>query len=207
VGFDERGQVETIGVILLFGLVLTGALAVVVIGSSALEETQDQVSEDRAEQAMTQFDSKAALVALGNSDTQEVDFGTDRQSNYEVNRGDGWLRVTVENQTDGTTTALVNESLGTVTYEVNDNTIAYQGGGVWKRIQANESRMVSPPEFYFRNGTLTLPVVNVTGASSLGNKASITHQETVQTYPSVGDENPLENHLVKVSVKSQYYKG
>ena len=41
VGFDERGQVETIGVILLFGLVLTGALAVVVIGSSALEETQD----------------------------------------------------------------------------------------------------------------------------------------------------------------------
>ena len=193
--------------ILLFGLVLTGALAVVVIGSSALDETQDQVSEDRAEQAMTQFDSKAALVALGNSDTQEVDFGTDRQSNYEVNGGDGWLRVTVENQTDGTTTALVNESLGTVTYEVNDNTIAYQGGGVWKRIQANESRMVSPPEFYFRNDTLTLPVVNVTGASSLGSKASITHQETVQTYPSVGDENPLENHLVKVSVKSQYYKG
>jgi len=41
VGFDERGQVETIGVILLFGLVLTGTLAVVVIGSSALEETQD----------------------------------------------------------------------------------------------------------------------------------------------------------------------
>jgi hypothetical protein len=97
-------------VILIFGLVLTGAV-VVTLGSTAIDDTQDQVSEDRAEKAMTRFDSKAALVALGNSDTQEVDFGTDRQSNYGVN----------------------------------DDTIAYQGGGVWKRIEANESRMVSPP--------------------------------------------------------------
>ncbi len=204
----SRGQAETIGVILIFGLVLTGAVVVVAFGASAIGDTQDRVSEDRAEKAMTQFDSKAALVALGNSDTQEVNFGTDRQSDYEVSEDKGWMRITIENQSGtGGSTTLVNESLGTVIYEVNDKTIAYQGGGVWKRVQANESRMVSPPEFYFRDGTLTLPIVNVTGASSLGSTASVTHQETVQTYPSVGDENPLENRLVKVTVQSQYYKG
>jgi len=205
----NRAQVSPVAVVLIILLVLAGSTAVVVFGATAIGQSQDSLSEQRAEKAMTQFDSKAALVALGNSDTQQVDFGTDRQSSYEVNEGEGWMRIVVENQTDGTTTEVVNESLGTMTYEVDDRTIAYQSGGVWKRIEGNESVMVSPPEFYFRDGTLTLPIVNVTGAASVGSKASITHEETVEKFPSAaaGNENPLRNHLVKVSVQSQYYKG
>jgi hypothetical protein len=205
----NRAQVSPVAMVLVIVLVLAGSTAVVVFGATAIGQSQDSLSEQRAEKAMTQFDSKAALVALGNSDTQQVDFGTDRQSSYEVNEGEGWMRIIVENQTNGDTTEVVNESLGTMTYEVDDRTIAYQSGGVWKRIEDNESVMVSPPEFYFRDGTLTLPIVNITGAASVGSKASITHEETVEKYPdtAAGNENPLRNHLVKVSVRSQYYKG
>jgi len=204
----RQAQVSPVGIVLVVFLVLAGSTAVAVLGVTAIGQSRDTLSEQRAEQATTQFDSKAALVALGNSDTQRVDFGTDRQSGYEVNEGEGWMGIIVENQTNGTTTEVVNESLGTMTYDVGNRTIAYQSGGVWKRVEGNESVMISPPEFYFRGGTLTLPIVNITGAASVGSTASITHEETVEKYPTVaGNENPLRTHLVKVSVRSKYYKG
>jgi len=206
---QNRAQVSPVGIVLVVFLVLAGSTAVVVFGATAIGQSQDSLSEQRTEKAMTQFDSKAALVTLGNSDTQGVDFGYDRQSSYEVNKGEGWMRIVVENQASGNTDEVVNESLGTMTYEVGNRTIAYQSGGVWKRIEGNESVMISPPEFYFQDGTLTLPIVNITGAASVGSTASITHEETVGKYPSAaaGNENPLRNHLVTVSVQSQYYKG
>ncbi|MEF8783349.1 MAG: hypothetical protein V5A54_09660, partial [Haloarculaceae archaeon] len=193
-GQGSRGQSELIGVILVFGLMIVGAVVVVALGASAVGDSQDRLSEQRAEKAMTQFDSKAALVALGSSDVQQVSFGTDRASNFEVQDGEGWMMITINNQSSGSSKELVNESLGAITYEVNDNRIAYQGGGVWKKTQnrGNGSVMVSPPEFHFRNGTLTLPIMNVTGDPSLGDRASLTHEETVRTYPTGSDVNPLD---------------
>jgi len=203
-----RGQASVIGLILVFGMVLAGSVAVVAFGAGAIEDSQARLSEQRAENAMTQFDSEVALTALGSADVQQVSFGSDRSESYEVQNGTGWMRVTVENQTSGTTDTLLNETLGAVTYEGVDTTIAYQGGGVWKKGDGNRSVMVSPPEFHFRGGTLTLPVVNVSGDSSLGEKANIRHRETVRKHPNAttANENPLENHLVKVTVKSDYYR-
>ncbi|MEF8979193.1 MAG: hypothetical protein V5A39_10015, partial [Haloarculaceae archaeon] len=90
-GQGSRGQSELIGVILVFGLMIVGAVVVVALGASAVGDSQDRLSEQRAEKAMTQFDSKAALVALGSSDVQQVSFGTDRASNFEVQDGEGWM--------------------------------------------------------------------------------------------------------------------
>lgn len=197
-----------IGLVLVFGMVLAGTVTVVVLGAGAIDDTQRQVGQERTEKAMTQFDSKVALVALGNTDVQQVSFGQDRRNNYDVEEGAGWLRVTIENQTDGTTKTLLNESLGAVTTENGDTTLAYQGGGVWRTAGGNTSVMVSPPEFHFRGGTLTLPVVNVTGAERLGDRVSISNRETVTKYPnaSAGDVNPLSNHRVHLTVKSDYYQ-
>jgi hypothetical protein len=38
----------------------------------AISDTESQISEDRAEKTLTQFDSKAGLVALGQADSQRV---------------------------------------------------------------------------------------------------------------------------------------
>jgi len=204
----SRGQSSVIGLVLVFGLVLAGTVTVVVLGAGAIDDTQREVGQERTEKAMTQFDSKVALVALGSTDVQQVSFGQDRRNNYDVEEGTGWLRVTIVNQTDGTTETLLNESLGAVTTQNGDTTLAYQGGGVWRTAGGNTSVMVSPPEFHFRGGTLTLPVVNVTGAERLGDRVSISNRETVTKYPnaSAGDINPLSNHQVQLTVKSDYYQ-
>ncbi len=206
----ERGQMGPIGLSFVFGFVLVGAVLVVAFGVSSLGGTQETLNEDRAEKTLTQFDSKAALVALGNTDTQTVQLPSGN-GDYQVREGEGWIQVTIDNRSDrrGEKT-LFNQTMGAVVYETNDGELAYQGGGVW-RSQSNNSRMVSPPEFHFRNGTLTLPAVNVTGDRSLGGTATVTHDGTVTKFPNATADsnftNPLTNHEVKVVVQSEYYKG
>lgn len=207
----DRAQANPIGVTLVLGFALIGGILIVALGATMLGDAQQNLNEDRAEKALTQFDSKAALVALGNTDTQTVRFAQDGSGDFTVENGTGWMKITIDNQTDSSgPVTLLNQSLGSVVYEEGGTTLAYQGGGVWRR-QSNNSVMVSPPEFHFRNGTLTLPVVNVTGDASLSNSATITHRQTSKEFPdrttSPDFANPLTQHKVKVIVHSDYYKG
>ena len=190
-------------------MVILGSVAVVSLGANALGQAEQGMSDERAETALTQFDSKAGLVALGQSDSQTVAFATDSGEQFEVHEGDGWITVEVENRTDGSTFSVIDEEpLGAVTYRTDGDQMAYQGGGVWKAT-GDGGQMVSPPEFHYRNGTLTLPAVNVTGDTFLGNRAQITRQGEEPKFPNDvhPKTNPLDDHVVTVTVQSEYYRG
>lgn len=206
----RRGQSETIGIVLVFGLVILGASAVVILGAGALGESQDALGVQRAEKAMTQFDSKASLVALGNTDVQSTELVGGSKGTFRTEPGTGWMNVTIKNTTDSSNDFhLVNQSLGSLVYEQRPDVIAYQGGGVW-RSTGNGSSMVSPPEFHFRNGTLTLPIVNVTGDPGPAGQAAISHDETIEKFPDSGlsdGDNPLDQHRVILVVRSEFYQG
>ncbi len=210
-GEPERGQTETIGLILVFGMVLAGAALIVTFGAVAIEDTQGTLSETRAQKAMTQFDSKSALVALGNSQTQSIIVPLRGMENLEVKPGAGTMTIEV-NKIGGPTQHNETWSLGAFVFESGEMNIAYQGGGVWrKRGTTNESVMVSPPEFHFRNGTLTLPVITIDGPDSVTERVSVSHKITDSWYPdqsaSPPRANPLDNHKVELTVQSEYYKG
>ncbi|MXR52215.1 hypothetical protein GRX03_11455 [Halovenus sp. WSH3] len=208
----SRGQSETLGFIILFSILIVGALLVVGLGSVALDDTEQSLSDDRAEQSLTQFASKAGLVALGESDSQRISFPTGAGEQFSVEENTGWLKVTVENQTAASSRyTVMNQTLGSVVYRHGNSRAAYQGGGVWRANDAGGA-MVSPPEFHFRNGTLTLPTISVRGSGSLGSNVVVTKTGVNRTFPVIGtvdedEQNPLNNHLVRVTVKSEFYQG
>lgn len=205
----NRAQSETIGIVLILGIMILGSMAVVALGVTAIGDTKDRLSEDRAEKALTQLDSKAGLVALDEADSQRVDFPTDTSDQFTVVEGDGWMNISFTNQSSSYTEEIVNVTLGSVVYEGDDAKIAYQGGGVF-RDNEQGGTMIAPPEFHFRNGTLTLPTVNITGDSSLGSSATVTQNGVEKHFPKSNDANktnPLDNHLVTVTVRSDYYQG
>jgi hypothetical protein len=92
--------------------------------------------------------------------------------------------------------------------------MGYQGGGVWRATDTG-GRMLSPPEFHYRNGTLTLPTVTLTGDEQLSGNVMVTQNGETQTFPNRtkaathGDEwlNPLTNHKVNLTVGSDFYDG
>ncbi len=65
---QQRAQ-SARSLILVLSLVIVGSGVVVSLGATALVDTEAGLDVSRAETGMTQLDSQAALVALGNADS------------------------------------------------------------------------------------------------------------------------------------------
>ena len=221
----SRAQSETIGVVLILGMVVLGMTAVIGFGSQALDATEQRSEVANAEQAMAQFDSKAAQVALGDSTVQSVPLGRS-DGRYSVESSAGHITITHANYNGGTDDdgdsiddgsgdddrELYTGDFGAVVYEDSDTEIAYQGGGVWRRSEGGGSVMISPPEFHYRTGTLTLPVTRVKGndASSGTPTGVITPSANhfTRVFPSGGtNQNPIEQGNIIITVESKYCEG
>ncbi|MFB6086814.1 MAG: hypothetical protein ABEJ84_08455 [Halodesulfurarchaeum sp.] len=206
----RRGQSETLGYALILGFTLISVGALLTVGGTSLQMSQDRIGVQSAEIAMSQFDSRASMVALGEQTTQTVELGTTQQGTYTVEPDAGWLRVVHKNRTANETTVLYNGTLGAVTYHNGAREIGYQGGGIWWK--DGGSVMRSPPEFHFRETTLTLPIVQIRGQGSVSGNARAVIRQTRdgdRIFPTVSaDEpttNPVQSGTVSVTVKSDYY--
>jgi len=207
---DSKGVSSVLGITLLFAIVIGGTAVVVTVGAAGLDDTRQQLDTNRAEKALTQFDSRSAMVALGGTSSQGVELATERESGYYVDDDRGWMNVSVTNQSTGTTQTVANVTMGAVSYEGDRTTIAYQGGGVWKRTDGGVS-MLSPPEFHFRQQTLTLPIIRVNSSRTLGSGARVTKDgpPSIRFPNTTGSNdfvNPLDQGRVNVSVHSDFYQ-
>lgn len=212
----DRGQSEVIGTVLLIGIVLLGSTVAVVFGAVGIKATQDNAQNSGVEHAMTQFDSQAAMVALGNSGSQSMRLSSSEDGTYTVRPDAGWVNITHHNHSgNGDTKTLVNTTLGALVYETDDSTITYQGGGVWRGSE-NESTMISPPEFHYRGSTLTLPIISVNGTDSFAGsgRASVSVEDRSRrifpnaSEPSYGNQsyrNPIDSGNVTVTIHSDSY--
>lgn len=205
----RRAQSETIGVVLLLAIAVTGVVSVVALGGAALDDTSHAMRVGGAEHAMTEFDSEASLVAHGESAVQRALVPTGNGARVAVADDAGRMRVAVVNRTtDAVELEVINTTLGAVTYENGDTTVAYQGGGVWRSSPGGAS-MVSPPEFHYNTNTLTLPLVLVEGDGTLDRRALVRKSGgAVAAYPnlSAGRANPLTEGELSVTVESDYYR-
>ena len=216
---QSRGQTETIGVVLILAMTLIGATIALAFGASALDEARLSSQEEGIQHALTQLDSRAAMVALGDSQVQHVPLGAAGAGSYRVDPDAGWIRIEHSdyNTTSGADEVLYNESLGALVYEHRDVLIAYQGGGVW-RAQGPNSTMVSPPEFHYQSATLTFPVIRLSGDSSTSGAGVTAKVRNLQSadriYPSnnlnYSDGSPYANPIregnVTITVKSDYWE-
>ncbi|MGM0590783.1 MAG: DUF7289 family protein, partial [Halobacteriota archaeon] len=227
---DNTGQTATVGVALLLVITVAGTGAIIALGTTTLGDTQASADIKRAEHTMTLLDSRGAITALGDTDAQRIDLGSSGGGTYDVRPDSGWIRITHANYSanESGNETIYNASLGAVTYTNGDATLAYEGGGVW-RSEDNGTSMVSPPEFHYRDSTLTLPIISVNGSGASSGQVSA-HVKPVrratQIYPNLtagptpGNEtgapydgsderylNPVENGSVVITVHSDHYRG
>ncbi|WP_335999381.1 DUF7289 family protein [Halorientalis halophila] len=230
-GSGERAQSGPIGYVLVFAVVMAGMAIVVLIGAGGLSSTQTHSELQRAEHSMTLFDSRAAMVALGDSDGQSISFGQD-SGTFAVDEDSGWMRIVHNNYTANAglqREVVYNESMGQLVYENGDQSLAYQGGGVWQRGRDGDAQMISPPEFHYRGATLTLPIVRTLGGGNAAGSTQVTVRPRTQAkliFPNrtapddrvdeVGAPyndterdytNPVRNGTVNVTVRSDYFEG
>lgn len=216
-GCDRRGQSNLVGLVLIIAITIIGMTVVVAFGTSALLDSQSATELDRAEQAMAKMDSKISFTSLGASQRQRVHLPQGRSgTSITLEEDAGWMNVSIRNGTDNSVRIRVlNESMGAVIYENGrqDVTLAFQGGGVWRKDDAGAS-MVSPPEFHYWTNegdpTLTLPLVVVRGDGTVNGDVRVSKDgPTVNKFPVPGDanrSNPLTEGEVNITIHSEYYQ-
>ncbi|MCD4842663.1 MAG: hypothetical protein K8R08_11810 [Methanosarcinales archaeon] len=206
---------EVVGYTLLLGIIV---VAIGIISMTALPVIQDAKEKaylKNMEQGFTVLDSKASLVSIGKQPTQIVQMYT-QAGGITVN--DSSLSRIKVSFTNGTTTYVVyDESMGTIQYQLGDNKIAYEGGGVFRKYPGEgDPVIITPPEFHYNGETLTLPIIRINSNQSVGGTGVVTLRLVSEQTPNVLFPNPDDNpeytnplllgKQINVVIKSDYYK-
>lgn len=207
---EERAVSSVLGVVLILGITLTAITTMMVLGTYALTESQGDAQLSQMETAMAQMSSKASLSALGEADEERFDLGGTNEGFVEIDPDAGNLTVEAVNEETGDTTTLYStESFGAMIYHQGDERVAYQGGGVWRLSGDDVGSMISPPEYHYREETLTFPIIVVSGddRSDGFGRGTIEHQTFDSIFPDASMGNPVEDLNVTVEVQSEYHRG
>lgn len=215
---SNSGQSEIIGLVLIIGLTVVASVGVGIAGMQVIDSSRDNAELSRMEYVMTQVDSRSAMVGIGDDRGAEVDLGTVRRGQVNIDEDAGWLRITHQNYTEDRQEVIYNGTLGAARYQSGNTVIAYQGGGVW-RTDGNGTVMVTPPEFFYRGSTLTLPLVRVKGEGSASGQVTATVRRPSQnanrifpngskTYSATDEpyQNVISDGHVTITVQSEFYQ-
>ena len=200
---SERAQSEVIGTVLLLGITVAAVTATVATGSVALATVTDDARSAGVENGMSQFTSQSSLVALGETDAKRFDLGSVDEGDLRLDEDAGRVEIRIERPNG--TNSVYADSLGTLVYTGDRREIAVQGGGVWTT-NGDGGRMISPPEYHYRDETLTFPIVRLTGdGAARGTGVVRRANASEEVFPE--SENPLRNGTVVVEIESEYYGG
>ncbi|MFC3958703.1 VWA domain-containing protein [Halovivax cerinus] len=136
---QERGVSPTVGIILLFGMVLIGASVVALAGMALVDDLQTSTSDEQGEQVLRQVDHDIA------SEKGAIELLND--GGYNIT-DEGRINVSVTTWS-GTRCTLLNESMGTLRSQRSDgSTIAHQAGGLFQKTDSG-SRVLSGPDIRY----------------------------------------------------------
>ncbi|MEM2989629.1 MAG: type IV pilin N-terminal domain-containing protein [Halobacteria archaeon] len=203
---------EVVGYVLMLALITITASIVLVIGMPNITNSQQRVNLQNVEQAFTVLDSKLSTCALGESPSRVMDLDL-AGGRISILNDTSYSRLTIKMRKSGGEYMIYNNTIGTIRYELGDEEVGYEGGGVWHRCAHGGSLLISPPEFHYNGETLTLPIVKLNGSSAIAS-GKVTLQANSQNKPTVFYQNttinplfrnPVYDSTIIVKIKSRYY--
>ncbi|MCL7413554.1 MAG: hypothetical protein M8353_08070, partial [ANME-2 cluster archaeon] len=200
---------------LLLGIIVTSVGLVSVLAIPIIEDAKEDAYLKNMEQGFTVMDSKISLVALGKSPTQLVQMYSKKGDITVYDQTSSHIIVSFSNKT-GNRTEIYNESMGTIQYQLGENIIAYEGGGVFRKYPGEGDPItITPPEFHYNGETLTLPIIKVEGNQSTGGNGVLNLYLVSNNSPNILFPNPDYNseyknplavgQQINVVIKSDYY--
>ncbi|WMT06073.1 flagellin [Natrinema thermotolerans] len=156
---EDRGASPLVGIVLLFALVIMGAMLVFVAGSAMLDAIKSEANSERTQQFAMEIDHRLTTVATTGSDQPlPID---EMQGNEPTITDDGNISVRWYNASSGSRTcAPVEGELRALEFELDDRTIAHQGGGIWEKTDRGVST-VSEPNIGYDNDSLQLQIMEL----------------------------------------------
>lgn len=209
---DSKAISEVVAFSTILVIVVLGIAVVFVLGIDLIDREQSEAEFSQAEHALIKLDTEAH-AALQDHASRQMDAGLRGSSgNLAVEPDNGWMRIEYQhvNLSEGIvneSTTLTNKSLGAVVYRDGIESVAYQGGGVW-RGDGDGSVMRSRPDIQFRNGTLSMSIITIDEGNGVYSDLEVSRigERTVR-FPneSVDLTNRVNDTYLSITVQSEYY--
>jgi Mg-chelatase subunit ChlD len=218
VGAEDRAASALIGLVLLFGLVFAGAGIIYWAGMDAKQSVQTASEVDTAETSLQEVSSKLSDISFkGDGAVTSFDLSGKDPSDVRI-VDDGKIHFSL----NGKSACRASSDLGSIVYE-NDNgdTVAYQGGAVFKQTEGSVT-IVQSPRLDYRTEivdstnvrTIRFPVTNVDGdVRSSGTVTASANASTEETFEEdlclTGSNTDEIDYVreVKITVEgSSYYE-
>lgn len=202
-GGEERAVSDVIAFAILVGIVVTGAVLVAASGERVIDETTGRSASMAVTTTLHEVDSRLTSAAHGGS--ADLAFATERLDGYRIDRR-GSVSITIANGTCSTTLPLT--SLG---YETEGGErLAYEAGGVWEST-SDGSRPITAPDLRYRNRTIHLSVVNLSGrisrSSVTATELDSSERDTRGAVEALYAERPcVRPDAVTILVRSERYR-
>jgi hypothetical protein len=212
---SDNAVAEVVGYSLLLGIIIVSIGICSVLAVPLINDAKEAAYLKNMEQGFTVLDSKASLAAIGKHPAQIVQMYSQAGDITVDDRTFSRISLVFENRTGSCT--IYNESLGTIQYQLGENTIAYEGGGVFRKHPGQgDPIMITPPEFHYNGETLTLPIIRINSNQSVGGAGVVSLNLVSSNNPTVLFPDPDKNlefsnplvsdKTIKMYIKSDYYK-
>ncbi|SEW16985.1 DUF7289 family protein [Natrinema salifodinae] len=154
---ETRGASPVIGLVILFALVMVGALLVFAVGSSMFDALESEANREQTRQFVSETDHRIATVT---ETGQEQPLPIDELSAAQVTVvDDGRIEVAWYNETTGSHCS-ANGTLRALEFELEDRTVAHQGGGIWEYNDGTTS-VISEPNIGYDGESLQLQILQL----------------------------------------------
>nr|WP_177227245.1 CARDB domain-containing protein [Halomicrobium zhouii] len=149
-------------------MTMTAVVLIIVAGTGTIGDVNEDNKAEVAGQTFAQTDE--AFQAFARQDrnrSRTVELPESMNGDVEV-RDSSW-RLRLNDNSDcysGT------RRMGEMRYEGDEQTVGYEGGGIWKKDESGAT-MDTPPELTYQEGSLSVRFPNITGEMTTSNRVSL----------------------------------
>jgi Mg-chelatase subunit ChlD len=209
---DVRAASETVGTVLLIGMVATGIVVVSVAGAGALDSLKTDIDQEENEVQVREVDSRLSSLSKSGATSAELSFSQDSVESIDVRNGSagGTVRVSVSGGA-----CSVTLPMSSVRYDERGQTTVYEGGGIFRVSDGGLGvAVVSPPDIAVEDGTIDVSLLNLTSGVG-GDRATVikrgefsaTQSATFEDRLFTGATECRRPDNVTVAVTSEYHRG
>lgn len=197
---SEDAVSEVIDFVTILGILVLSIGIIGVAGYPILKSAQEGKHIENTKQSFIVLAENINKVALGQAPSQSVELklygGTLSVT------GNSTIKINATNSSN-VEISLVDQQMRSIESTVGDTVIAYEGTGVWAKYPNGNTLLVYKPLITNRSDVLVIPVVKISGTSSMGGSGM--SRVTAKGLPSVAFYGNVSN--ITVIITGDYVPG
>lgn len=163
---SEDAVSEVVGFVTILGILVISIGIIGLAGYPMVLKAQETNYIENTKQSFIVVAENFNKVVLGQTPSQSVElklFG----GTLGV-KGSSTINITAKNSTGQTILLVPTRQMGSIESTIGNTVIAYEGTGVWAKYPNGNTLLISKPLIHNRSNVLVIPVVYVSGTSSVG---------------------------------------